>query len=269
MFWGTPTSSIDWCERNYAVSPYVAEFWNTITNSLFVFVGLFGAYLKYKYLKSEKRFIVLDLFVAIIGLGSAAFHGTMLFSTQLFDELPMVWCSLIQLFVLLRMQDFKDDKQSSWSLILDDNIAKVLVVFGIVWTANAYWIHRQYNIAFQLFFIATTAYGFYLMSDIYHKTNNIHAKRLLVVYFASLGLAGTFWLTDNTFCKEIEDTLGHQSTFRFVGSFHGYWHILMAVNAYCGSLFVTLIRSELWGKKPTLKFCGGIMPYVVGHVQSD
>jgi len=31
-WWGHPTASIDWCEENYVVSYYIAEFWNTISN---------------------------------------------------------------------------------------------------------------------------------------------------------------------------------------------------------------------------------------------
>lgn len=38
-FWGPVTSSIDWCERNYTVTPYIAEFGNTLTNIGFVVLG--------------------------------------------------------------------------------------------------------------------------------------------------------------------------------------------------------------------------------------
>lgn len=38
-YWGPVTSSIDWCEKNYEVTPYVAEFSNTFTNIGFVILG--------------------------------------------------------------------------------------------------------------------------------------------------------------------------------------------------------------------------------------
>lgn len=25
-YWGKPTATLDWCEENYAVTPYIAEF---------------------------------------------------------------------------------------------------------------------------------------------------------------------------------------------------------------------------------------------------
>eukprot|EP01045_Picozoa_sp_COSAG04_P043848 COSAG04_NODE_14581_length_562_cov_1.343413_1_plen_34_part_01 len=33
---------MDWCEPNYAVSHFIAEFHNTWSNALFVLVGLHG-----------------------------------------------------------------------------------------------------------------------------------------------------------------------------------------------------------------------------------
>ena len=86
---GVPTSGVDWCERNYRVSYYVAEWYNTITNLLFVLLGTYGFY---RSIKSglEPRFQLLYLGVIVIGLGSAAFHGTLSFHGQQADENPMI-----------------------------------------------------------------------------------------------------------------------------------------------------------------------------------
>ena len=37
-YWGDVDATIEWCERNYVVTPYVAEWWNTVT-SLVVLAG--------------------------------------------------------------------------------------------------------------------------------------------------------------------------------------------------------------------------------------
>jgi len=45
-FWGTRTSSVDWCEANYRYSPYVCELFDTSSSFALVLAGCFGAWLQ-------------------------------------------------------------------------------------------------------------------------------------------------------------------------------------------------------------------------------
>ena len=86
-YWGEVTATIDWCEPNYTVSPYIAEFVNTITNIGFVVLGLFGIYM---HPNLELRFYLAYVSIIFVGFGSAAFHATLKWYAQLGDEV----CSL-------------------------------------------------------------------------------------------------------------------------------------------------------------------------------
>lgn len=36
-YWGRPTSTLDWCEENYVVSVYIAEFCKSVIIAAFIF----------------------------------------------------------------------------------------------------------------------------------------------------------------------------------------------------------------------------------------
>ena len=63
-------------------------------------VGLYGLIncIRYKY---EYNFYVNNIALMIVGIGSIAFHGTLLRSGQILDEVPMLWASLSMLYVSL------------------------------------------------------------------------------------------------------------------------------------------------------------------------
>ena len=92
------SSPIDWCEDNYRVNPYVAEFVNTISNMLLVIFPLFvirsniwSSYLQYV---SVGPHITLYL-MSLTGLGSLYFHCTLSFMGQFLDEIAQLWACLI------------------------------------------------------------------------------------------------------------------------------------------------------------------------------
>ncbi|KAG7399037.1 Alkaline ceramidase 3 [Phytophthora boehmeriae] len=93
-FWGPPSSTIDWCEINYEHSYYIAEFWNTISNSLFVILGLYGLY----------RY-------------------------QQCDETPMVWSILVWIYIVydneIKQLPFKH---------ADSYVMAFLTTIGVVFT---------------------------------------------------------------------------------------------------------------------------------------
>ncbi|KAM9321533.1 alkaline ceramidase 3 [Gastrophryne carolinensis] len=76
-YWGPPTSTLEWCEENYAVSFYIAEF--------------------------------------SVGTGSWCFHMTLQYEMQLLDELPMIYsCSV---FVYCLFECFKQRKSYNYILL--------------------------------------------------------------------------------------------------------------------------------------------------------
>lgn len=95
-FWGPTTATIDWCEPNYAHSFYVAEFWNTVSNLLFVLLGLYGLRNSMRQ-GFEPRFHAQFIAVIVTGLGSAMFHGTL----QLVYVLFVVYRAVLVLMVVM------------------------------------------------------------------------------------------------------------------------------------------------------------------------
>ena len=90
-FWGPPSSTINWCETNYEVNYYIAEFWNTITNLGMIIPPIYGL-LNCRKLGIEARYTFSFIMNLLVGIGSWMFHMTLTFEMQLLDEIPMMWC---------------------------------------------------------------------------------------------------------------------------------------------------------------------------------
>ena len=85
----TQALSVARCEENYARSPYIAEFINTITNLPVILAGFYGAYATVAG-GVRRRYALLYLGLSLIGIGSFGFHASLRWEWQLMDELPMV-----------------------------------------------------------------------------------------------------------------------------------------------------------------------------------
>lgn len=79
-FWGTPTATVDWCEENYALTRYVAEFFNSFSSLSLILCGVLGVLFHMNHV--EMRYLCAFGGVILVGIGSTAFHGTLLFEFQ-------------------------------------------------------------------------------------------------------------------------------------------------------------------------------------------
>jgi len=77
-YWGQVTSSVDWCERNYTWSHYVAELFNTGTSFVLALAGALGIYVcRSLGPRVERRYQLLFWALFALGVGSVGFHATL------------------------------------------------------------------------------------------------------------------------------------------------------------------------------------------------
>jgi dihydroceramidase len=197
----------------------------------------------------------------LIGVGSVAFHGTLLWSAQLLDELPMIYASCMLISCLIHTVT---KRRHGWI------IAIVLVMYagGVTWI---YLETRDFG-----FFV--TSYGVQVAviaaASLYHcisaptPEHRTQLAKLMVLslgcYFSGLVL----WNIDNAFCPAVRRMRASlPSPLQPLAQLHAWWHVFSAYGTYLSIVMCAYARGAADGFEPVLVADSPIM-YVKGTRKS-
>jgi len=257
-YWGTPTASLDWCETNYSVSPYVAEFWNTLSSLYISAVAMLGAYLSYKQ-KAETKMQIAWFLLWVVGIGSALFHATLLYANQLADELPMIYGSLVFVYVCIEHPSFSESFRK-WIILL-------LILYGgavtfIMLTHRDNPLLHQFAYAFLVFcLIIRSGYISYKQQPMSER----EAAVFRFLYWTALltyGAGYLSWITERKFCVD-GSVIPHVQL-------HSVWHIFTGTGTFIWIQHAAYYR--LWVQRRAadahVRHFMGMIPYVEPRTSS-
>lgn len=247
-FWGPSTSSVDWCETNYAHLHHVAEFFNSASSGVLVLVGLAGLVLHRSVL--ERRFLLAFALLSVVGVGSTAFHATLLREFQMLDELPMLYLAIVIVYILL--EDRPQRRFGAWFPLLLLGHA-VLVTYLTAFTRG--------TVQFFLFQASFASLEFYALGRTYvlqRRSPDARVKRLFRLGIGAYALAIILWLSDIQFCPTLNETLPARGLPN--PQFHAWWHVLVSCGFYALLLVIAHHRLATLGRQPRFTFAAGGFP---------
>jgi dihydroceramidase len=271
-YWGPVTSSVDFCEANYAFTQYVAEPANAASSLVFVALGLLGVH-KVQHLRGEpagagaamvspwvaRGFLACYVSLAVVGLGSVALHTTLRAQEQALDEIPMLLLSFSIIALLCELDCAGPRLKRPWlplataaaaatavavyscfqhlyAVFLAMYIATVVVI--VVWT-GALALRRRPAAAAERVRVA-------LIRPLWGGA--------IIAYVVGGSVA---WVTDFVFCARFA-TLGAAVSMVL----HPLWHLGAGVGTYLAVQVLAAARAEALRTRPALRWLAGVLPYV-------
>jgi len=191
------------------------------------------------------RYVIGYIGSAFIGIGSFAFHATLLYQAQLADEIPMILLASSLLFLVF-------DSQPGFALRLHSLfIIAGLLAFDVSFSWS-YYVYRNpvyHQVVFGVMAVAITARIIYLLhwtNLCAHMSSKARSSTSGLLWSGStlfvLGFA--IWNIDNICCDPLNRwkvVVGWPTAFFLEG--HAWWHIFTALGGYLmitGMTYLTL-----------------------------
>ena len=167
-YWGNKDTSVTFCEDAYVKSEYIAEYYNTISGTIYILVAL-------PYLNSDVK--IISYISILLGLGTIMLHMTQRFYGQICDELSML--SLCYL-ILNKINNKKYNK-------------KILLFLIVFYIQN-----------YKIFIVFLTLFTSLILFIIYESKNVKNKKYNRNIFLVSMMLGSTFWIIDQNFCSYVK-----------------------------------------------------------------
>jgi len=260
-FWGPITANYDWCENNYVISYYIAEFFNTLSSFPIALAGLSFVRVAIRN-RYGAPFVFAGLGLFVVGVGSIAFHGTLLREGQVLDEVPMLWSSLAFLWLgtSLRMGCAADSMAGL-------RVGAGLGLYGLASTAVYFGGGFEYFIISYALTVAAIA----IISAI-HVLPRRDAVAFPMVIFALVFYVGgmlLLWLPEQVLCGNRLVNHSDSGLLRLPIPLHAFFHLTSSAGPLCWLTFAVYEAMRLAKRGPQLvfepssEFCGMPVPVVV------
>ncbi|KAF2827145.1 alkaline phytoceramidase [Ophiobolus disseminans] len=234
--WSPPSSTANFCEEDYAVTRYLAEFINSLTNLIYVYFALRYMYQPKKATLLAPRVDFMSVSLLILGISSFLFHASLRQTLQFADELSMLglaW-SLLQGTLTVR-NSFVRTRNINFGLAI------VFPLFSAfyVWTGKIIYHATAFAIAISVI-VLRGHYLFHWLEPPFPTAKRVDwlyrginaLIYLLVGYF--------LWNIDLEYCAELRQLREQVGMpWSWCLELHGWWHILTAISA---SQFMDILR---------------------------
>ncbi|TVY41881.1 Alkaline ceramidase [Lachnellula occidentalis] len=233
-FWGEVKSQANFCEEDYIITTYIAEFINTLSNLVYIYYAYHGI----KSNANHKDAILRNLpylGIATVGIGSAVFHASMKNYTQWADDLSML---LATATVLHRVFTF--DKSISYTVTYGAVLSAGMITFS-TW----HCVTDELIMHSVLFGVMIAAIGIKTRSIISARVSDPIVRKdvkSLATWGAAIFVSGfIIWNIDNGACAHltsIKRTIGMRGPLRLScmggGIFSRAWVLI--------SVFIALVE---------------------------
>ncbi|KAF2690988.1 alkaline phytoceramidase [Lentithecium fluviatile CBS 122367] len=243
--WGVPSSNHNFCEEDYNITSYIAEFVNTLTNLTYVIYGAHGL----RRVQPRQDGGLLSTLalpywgLTCVGLLSGWFHATLNYHSQMGDDLSMflaVGTLLHQLFTF----DVSSSRRHLTTTLILGTIIPVSIYH--CWT-NEIVVHELVFGAMVV--LCGRKIRWLIKEKIGNEESRKRLRRMATAGSAS-GIFGYFlWNIDYHLCGHVtrfKHTLG--LPWGFIFELHGWWHIFTGIGAYIGMALVEYLVTIEEGK---------------------
>ncbi|XP_068693680.1 alkaline ceramidase-like isoform X1 [Montipora foliosa] len=235
------SSDVDWCEWNYAHSTFIAEFYNTISNVIFVVLPPFFMYLFRPYSKHVCSGVnIIWVMFIVVGISSAYFHATLSLVGQLLDELSILWGTMAAFALwtpkwLLAMGPFEKNRETFQYAVLA--LSLLCTWLGFLYpVANAF-----------VLMVISTPFALMLFAEL-RSCKDHRVVRLGRACVAWWFVAVLIWINDRVFCD-----VWTSISFPYL---HCAWHVLIFIASYTGCVLGSYFYAvaEFPQLRPTLSY---------------
>jgi hypothetical protein len=246
-------STVDWCEQNYNVVEYIAEFWNTITG---VAIAISALYFRRLATREMKRIV---WYLLLVSVGTILFHSTLLYKYQLLDEMPMLLIAMEYLRILANLEIMNLVKTAKkWVIILLEMRYVFIIVIPFTYVFGPHVQIVSFHATLKMYectilyvmYIMSKSFNNVVFSKVYGRSNELMSSytaaelrknnrksqvhligvylgyRKEMSYHIKIGIgfyvgSMLLWAIENGFCKNVE----------FL-QFHAWWHVLSSIGIY-------------------------------------
>lgn len=225
-FWGPVEANHAFCEPHYAITPYIAEFFNSTSSIIYILLGS-GFVVKFP---NDGYIQTAQVWLVAVGIGSMLFHGTMRYVFQLTDEVPMVgFLSTLMIAKITAMQ-----LPTTTAITL----AIALVVLFSISLIAIYTLWNEYEIFIHGFTGMVLVDTVLTLSLLDRRASNKWRKvegRAYLVSFFSIVLGRVAWESEHLLCPQYPQ----------VWPLHVVWHLFSCLSAYAAMVNIYVIRARL------------------------